>query len=1133
MVARDEVAFLFWGDKPDKVARKNLRETISRLRGALADPHWVLTDPELVGLDFNHIYTDLQEFNALTDPVIGLCNRTPLDQPLPQPIHQKITKAISLWRSPKCMAGFILTGSNELEQWFTYKAYQVEQVYLNLLERLSFHALVSINFEECLYYARQGIAAEPSREGFHYVTLRALLSMGRYAQAREYVQTHLQPLAEEGYSLTNPELLELIQQTHESKPTHSKRAVQPRLNLHATLNTPFVGRQALLDQLWRRFYSGGGGLILGETGQGKTRLLEQFIRQAAPSARLLTATCRPSDTQLALQPFIDLIRDHFEERDWLAIPALWAAQLARIFPELIALRHELRASFTELTNVNTSATLQSNLYEALRQAFWAIAQQEKLLICIDGIQWADETTLAALLYLLARPPFIDHSVMVMSARIHDRRANLEQLEQYLRRSSHGTVLEMNGLTLDETRTLLHHLLPDPPTEAFIQKIYTDSGGNPLYILESFRAALEQGIDLVNDQVESIPVPNKFVQLIQQRLEDLSAPERNLLEVAAIYGTEFDPAVVQIASEYPLDQFTIYMDQLYERRLIEPLSQPSKEHRYRFIHSKFREVILEEIPELRRRWLHRKIANALSTHSELPYNHPAILAEHYEQAHDPTIAFQYWVLAAQHARRTHSVDDALERFARAEQQLKLASDLTTRQIYDFYSDWAKMAYEVEQLALLKEISQALLQIGFERQSDLLIGAANDARFDALLLEKKFEEALECSQQTQRFLERTGHAQALAKMYIRRGECLVFLNRFNEADFALRSALEQHGDERDPRYLHSIATTHGQLAMLSMYAGWPARSLQHAQEAQKYYDAIHDPFGKVIAYNAMARAHYYLGNNQTGKQYCEIGIELAEKIKTWRYLGSLYSYAAMIDLATGNIDSSLNNIRQILHIGNERGHSELIAVGNYLIGNIFSWLLDHEQAYQYYQAAYEINQNPFLASNILFRTGFSQSLAVNAESGLATLDQVIHSTAMRGLELETLQSSLTRALVLYKTGQHDGLFEMATEIAEQARQRVLKSIQLSAEMIIALLKVRSNGVKAEYEALEALLNRATAISHHFLKLLFMIEIGKLDPGRQSALPIDQADLSQFLDQLAENAQDPLIQSSFRNFRKAFTR
>jgi len=138
----------------------------------------------------------------------------------------------------------------------------------------------------------------------------------------------------------------------------------------------------------------------------------------------------------------------------------------------------------------------------------------------------------------------------------------------------------------------------------------------------------------------------------------------------------------------------------------------------------------------------------------------------------------------------------------------------------------------------------------------------------------------------------------------------------------------------------------------------------------------------------------------------------------------------------------------------------------------------------------------------------------------------------LELETLQSNLTRALVLYKTGQHDGLFEMATEIAEQARQRALKSIQLSAEMIIALLKVRSNGVKAECEALEALLNRATAISHHFLKLMFMVEIGKLDPGCQSAVSIDQADLSQFLDQLAENAQDPLIQSSFRNFRKAFT-
>jgi len=1128
MVARDEVAFLFWGDQPDEIARKNLREAISRLRSALANPDWVLTEPDLVGLDFNYIQTDLHEFNTLIDPILGYCNSTPIDQPLPQPIYQTITKAIALWRSPKCMAGTILTGSAELEHWYLNETRQKEQVYLNLLERASFHALISTNFEECLYFARQGLSADPYHESFHYVILRAFLSMGRQAPAREHLRTHIQQLLNDGYVLTESRLIELIQYIQEAKPVRTNRIVKPRLNSHVTLKAPFIGRQVYLDQLWNRFFRGGGVLILGETGQGKTRLMEQFISQAVPAARLLTANCHASENQLDLQPLIELIRDHFEERDWMAIPALWAAQLVRIFPEIIELRPELRQVYGETIFEKNSPTIQSNLFEALRQAFWAVAQQEKLLICIEGIQWADESSLAALTYILERPPFTDQSIVVLTARTGDWHSKIEHLEQYLRRSPNGMVLEMNGLNIDETRTLLDHILPGRPAELFIQKIHADSGGNPLYILELVRTALEHGIDPINDPIESIPVPNKIIHLIQQRLEDISYPERNLLEIAAIYGTEFDPAVVQAASEYPLDQFAIYLDQLNERRLIEPLSQPSSEHHYRFIHSKFREVILEEIPDLRRRWLHRKVANALSTHSSHSYNHPAILAEHFEKSHDPSVAFQFWVLAAQHARRTHAVAKALDYFSRAEQQLKLATDLTTRQIYDFYFDWSKMAFDVDRLDLMQHISQALLQHGYERKSDLLIGAAHSVQSDAYTYEKKFGAALESNRQAEKFLERTGHAQAITKMYIRRGECLLFLNHFAEADQAFRAALEQRGDESDTRYLRAVANVHGQLAMLTLYSGWPAISLKHAQDAHKYFEAVRDPYGKVIAFSALARAYYYLGNYQTARQYCEAGLESAEKLQAWRYLGILHSFTARIELATGYIDESLKNIRSLFQIGDNHNHPEMIAVGNYLTGNIFSWLLDHSQAFEYYQASYAINQNPFLTNTILFRKGFSQSLANDFKAGMEILEQVTQTTTKQNMHLETLQSRLYTALARFEKKQYENLYQMATEISEQAKQRELKTIQLIAEMLTTILKLRSNEAKAEYLAIENLLEDSRTMSNPLLELIFVLQLCRFNRSLGSNFPIDNSRINRLLHQLEENARDPLIESAFKNFR-----
>ena len=820
MVARDELAFLFWGNKPDEIARKRLSETISRLRGSLANPDWILTEPDLVGLDLNSIYTDLHEFKNLIDPVLALANQIPLDQPLPQPIYQKITKAISIWRGPKCLAGTNLSASFEMEHWFLSKASEMEQIYLNLLERISYHALASTNLEECLFYARQGLSADNSHEGFHSIVLRTLLTMGRSAQAREHYQSRIRPLEEEGYFFSNSGLQELIHQINESKPAGPSRSIQPRWDMHETIKVPFVGRQPLLDKLWQQFYKGGGALILGEKGQGKTRLLEQFISQAAPTARLLTTTCHSGENRLELQPLIELIRDHFEEQDWLAIPAPWAAQLVRLFPELIELRPELHQIFSEAFLAQISQTSQSNLFEALRQAIWAIAQSDKLLLCIDEIHWADETTLAALTYFLERPPFTDQSLIVLSAQTGEPQSHANRLEQYLRQLPHGNVLNMTGLTLEETGTFISTLLTRTPSEAFIQNIYADCGGNPLYILETIRTVLEQGIDLTDDQVTPIPVPNKIIQLIQQRLNDLSQPERDLLEIAAIYGTEFDPAVIQDASEYKLDQFAIFLDKLTERLVIEPLSETPNELHYRFIHSKFREVVLDEIPDLRRRWLHRKVANALSRHPVLPYNHPAILAEHYEKSSDPTTAFQFWILSAQQARRSNAITNALEYFTHAEQQLMLATDITTRQIHEFYGEWSKIAYETERLELVEQISNALMRIGYERRSDLLIGAAHDTLSDAYMLQKKFGEALNSSLQTEKYLNRTGHSLAKMQMYIRRGQYLFLLHRISEAELALQSALEQPGDDKDPRYLQSVANTHKQLAMLSMLSGWPS-------------------------------------------------------------------------------------------------------------------------------------------------------------------------------------------------------------------------------------------------------------------------------------------------------------------------
>lgn len=1126
MQTRDELAFLFWGDLPDEAARKRLRETISRLRSSLANPDWILTGPDLVGLDFESIYVDLHEFNDIVNPILPVANRIPKDQPLPQPVYLKITNALSLWRSPRWMAGTSMTGSIELDDWMTNQSYQLEQIYLNLLERVSFHALVSTNLEESLYYSRQGLAIENTREGFHYITLRALLSMGRSSQAREHYQQYLHVLDDKEL-VTDPNLMEIVQQVKGKVTTSPARAVQPRWNLHVTLKVPFVGRQAVLDQLWQRFYKGGGALISGEIGQGKTRLLEQFSSQAAPSARLLTVTCRSTEIHLELQPIIELMRAHFEESDWLAVPAPWASQLMGIFPELVAFRPELRQFYGNTHAEPGPQTNHAVLFEAIRQALWAISQRAKLLICIDDIHWADDATFGLLTYLLERPPFSERSSILMSARFIESKPPMDLLKEYLRKSQHTTTLDLTGLTLEETGSLVRNLLSRTPTEALVGQIHKDSGGNPLYVLETVRTILEQGIDPASEQIASIPVPEKIIKLIQQRLDSLSQPERVILEIAAIYGTEFDPAVIQDASEITLDQFAQYLDQLTARSLIEPLDNTVGELGYRFVHGKFREVVLAEIPDLRQRWVHRKIAEALSRDPVLPYNHPGIMADHYEKSNDAPNAFQFWVLAAQQARRSNLVTIALEYLARAERQLRIASNLTTHQIYDFYVEWAKIAYETEQLALVQQISKTLLDVGYERRSDLLIGAAHETLSDAYMLEKNFDAALASNLQAEKYIPRTGYGLAMIQMYTRRGLYLFLLNRFPEADIALNSALEQPVDEKDPRYLQSIANTYKQLAMLSMITGWPSKSLSYAMNAQKYYQMIRDPYGQVSAYSGIAQAQLYLGNYQIARQNCEAGIELGEIIRAWRLLGFIYSHAANIDLETGNLDSALVNARQMIQLGVEQNHSEMIAIGNSIIGDIFAWLQDYDEAFKYYQAGFDANRNPFANHVLSYRVSYSQSIIIKTQERLENLDKVIQLYSDQGFALETILGKLSKLFVYYESDQYEGLTALAVEIVENASQRGLRSIRVIASMLLNLINLRQGSQDAD-QSYQMLIQDARSLSNPLLELTIIMNYCRVYRSMEKVFRVDQGRIIQLLDQLEVCAQEPLIRSSFLNFR-----
>lgn len=99
-----------------------------------------------------------------------------------------------------------------------------------------------------------------------------------------------------------------------------------------------------------------------------------------------------------------------------------------------------------------------------------------------------------------------------------------------------TVVDLDGLTLDETRTLLRrHLGADPRPES-LQRLYTTTAGNPLFLRELTLAA--QRSDRVSSgpyglEIDPTRLPDHVLETVAGRLDDLEPAHRRVAELVAV------------------------------------------------------------------------------------------------------------------------------------------------------------------------------------------------------------------------------------------------------------------------------------------------------------------------------------------------------------------------------------------------------------------------------------------------------------------------------------------------------------------------------------------------------------------------------------------------------------------------
>ncbi len=662
LIPRETLCLLFWADSPTTLARRNLSHLLNNLRNILPNPSLLLTNEDHVGLDASHVHSDLLDFERLCT-----ANASPAQT------TRWLEQAVSLYRKP-FLDGVVLPHAAEFEAWIRQQQQACERAYLAALAELVEVYAQRGEYPTAIQYAYRSLEVDELDEDMHrrLIELHSL-NGNRLAALRQYERCITVLERELGVDPL-PETTDVYRSVLDGRPPGGAIESRPVWTTLPSLVAPFVGRQEpqrLLEKAFARAQRGGGGVvwITGEPGIGKTRLMQEFADRHQTDACVLVGGANLDMQSHPYHPVVHALRPALRDEATRArIPPSWLAEAAGLLPEL-----DVPMQSTGLLP-SDEAQARPRLFEALRQVALALANGPRPLIyCLDDLQWCDHSTLEWLAYLaqsLSASP-----VLLVASCSSSEAGALEPLRRRLWRLGCLSEIHLTGLDVGETLHLFHHL-GGPVTGASptVERLQLVTGGNPFFILEILREAIESGQLLESlPDVDDFPLPNSVKQAVESHLEHLSPVASQVLQAVSVLLPPLNFECLVITTGRTEMEVVDSLDELVARQFLVKerpdgsiLTQAEihphiQTHPYQFLHRIVKAVVYQGMSPWRRRMLHRRAARALEALQ--PDNLDALIW-HYQRADQPGLAAWFALQAGDAAWRIFAYSEALDHYTTA-------------------------------------------------------------------------------------------------------------------------------------------------------------------------------------------------------------------------------------------------------------------------------------------------------------------------------------------------------------------------------------------------------------------------------------------------------------------------------------
>jgi two-component SAPR family response regulator/predicted ATPase len=378
---------------------------------------------------------------------------------------------------------------------------------------------------------------------------------------------------------------------------------------NSLLESIFIGRKKEIAFIKNKFTEALGNngnclVVTGETGIGKSRLVDEFISSNAGNALVFRIDAK-SHTSSVRDFFAEAIRLYLQStsHNIRTITKFIDDQMYNEFADTLP---ELSLYYPYEAKTRDKSVTGSEMYALFYRFLLNITGIAPVVLIVDDFHESADDVRDMLEYFLQH--IGDASAFLILIAREDP-AFLKWFDTVKSNSVERMVLR--HLAEEELTDLNAVLFKNEMDETFISWLAVKTKGIPLFLKEFLYAMFEKGViyyDSENTRWKAISaysriaIPDRVTEIIRTRFQNIPHDNISFLKVASVMGENFDPSLPILNAK---------------KNAISSLQRmgfiAKKHDEYTFAHPLIRETLYEQIPVQERIILHKKIGSFYLEH----------------------------------------------------------------------------------------------------------------------------------------------------------------------------------------------------------------------------------------------------------------------------------------------------------------------------------------------------------------------------------------------------------------------------------------------------------------------------------------------------------------------------------------